>query len=421
MFPGTGRQEGKAWVRSMDETLPPEENVRKLNILLVDDQPEGLLALEAILGDLGQNLVKAHSGKEALREVLAREFAVILLDVQMPEMDGYETAALIRERPASRHTPIIFITGAYKSNLHQMKGYDAGAVDYLLKPIDPHILKSKVAVFVELAQQSALVLKQAAARRQRETEVREAQALELALTHTALAEVARKNRDIDALNQELEAFSYSVSHDLRAPLRGVDGFSRILLEDYGPKLDDEGRRVVQVIRDGTQKMGRLIDHLLTYAHLGRVALTANLIDMTALAREVFTELTPDGAKGEWVLKAMPPALGDPSLVHQVWVNLLANAIKFAAKNEHPRIEAGGQAEGAEHCYYVKDNGAGFDMRYADKLFGVFQRLHTEAEFPGTGAGLSIVKRIVSRHGGRVWPGGGGRKTEPRRDVLLRVA
>ena len=221
------------------------------------------------------------------------------------------------------------------------------------------------------------------------------------------SEITLKERSaqLEAANKELESFSYSVSHDLRSPLRAVDGFSRILVEDYGPKLDDEGRRVIQVIRDGTQKMGRLIDDLLAFSRLGRVSLAANRIDMEALAGEVFTELASSGAKCEFMLKAMPPALGDRALLRQVWVNLLSNAIKFTGKNDQPTIEAGGHADGAENCYYVKDNGAGFDMRYYDKLFGVFQRLHTTEQFPGTGVGLAIVQRVVSRHGGRVWAEG----------------
>ena len=220
-------------------------------------------------------------------------------------------------------------------------------------------------------------------------------------------EIALRERgaQLEAANKELESFAYSVSHDLRSPLRAVDGFSRILVEDYGPKLDDEGRRVIQVIRDGTQKMGRLIDDLLAFSRLGRVSLAANRIDMEALAGEVFTELASSGAKCEFMLKAMPPALGDRALLRQVWVNLLSNAIKFTGKNDQPTIEAGGHADGAENCYYVKDNGAGFDMRYYDKLFGVFQRLHTTEQFPGTGVGLAIVQRVVSRHGGRVWAEG----------------
>ncbi|MSQ49461.1 MAG: diguanylate cyclase [Betaproteobacteria bacterium] len=192
----------------MGESVPPKEIAEKVNILLVDDQPENLLALEAVLGDLGQNLVKAHSGKEALREVLARKFALILLDVQMPEMDGYETAALIREHPARHHVPIIFLTAVYKADAHLMQGYDAGAVDYLLKPLDPTILKSKVAVFIKLAQQSALLLKQTAALVQRD-----AQAHEFAKMREVLAEVSQKNLDIRTLNRKLEAMIGQVRED----------------------------------------------------------------------------------------------------------------------------------------------------------------------------------------------------------------
>lgn len=212
---------------------------------------------------------------------------------------------------------------------------------------------------------------------------------------------------LEASNKELESFSYSVSHDLRSPLRAVDGFSRMLEEDYQDTLDDEGKRLLKVIRDNSRMMGNLIDDLLTFSRLGRKPLAATQIDMGALAREIREELAADaGAKpAQMVVHPMPPSRGDATLMRQVWVNLLSNALKFAGCKEHPAIEAGGYEEDAEHVYYVKDNGAGFDMRYADKLFGVFQRLHSTEEFPGTGVGLAIVHRIVGRHGGRVWAEG----------------
>lgn len=216
-----------------------------------------------------------------------------------------------------------------------------------------------------------------------------------------------KNRaaELETSVKELDAFSYSVSHDLRAPLRAIDGFSRIVEEDYAPKLDNEGRRLIGVIRGEAQRMGRLIDDLLTFSRLGRQKVESVRIDMEAMARRVFEEVTTlePGRVIHLDLHPIPPAFGTEAMIRQVWFNLIGNAVKFSGKRERAEIEIGVEpGEAGEQVYFVRDNGAGFDMRYADKLFGVFQRLHTHEEFPGTGVGLALVQRIVHRHGGRVW-------------------
>jgi signal transduction histidine kinase len=225
-------------------------------------------------------------------------------------------------------------------------------------------------------------------------------------------EISKLNDDLEnraaellAANKELEAFSYSVSHDLRAPLRAVDGFSRMVLEDYADKLDEEGRRKLGVIRSESQRMGRLIDDLLAFSRLGRQPIEPVGIDMHAMARSVFDELAAcDPSRNLRLdLQPLPPARGSEALIRQVWVNLIGNAVKFTRQLDPGEIEIGSRPGGdGEQLYYVKDNGAGFDMRHANKLFGVFQRLHTQEEFPGTGVGLALVQRIVHRHGGRIW-------------------
>lgn len=225
--------------------------------------------------------------------------------------------------------------------------------------------------------------------------------------HCMAQSLENRTAQLQAANQELEAFSYSVSHDLRAPLRAVDGFSRILLEDYADKLDAEGRRVLNVIRTNTQNMGRLIDDLLTFSRLGRKQIEPAIINMGELARDVFTQLESNmsGRAPRLNLKELPPTHGDRALLRQVFVNLLSNAAKYSRPKEPSVIEVGGRSENGENIYYVKDNGVGFDMKYANKLFGVFQRLHSAEEFEGTGVGLAIVQRVVGRHGGRVWAEG----------------
>jgi light-regulated signal transduction histidine kinase (bacteriophytochrome) len=216
--------------------------------------------------------------------------------------------------------------------------------------------------------------------------------------------VKSRTAQLEAANKELEAFSYSVSHDLRAPLRAIDGFSRIMLEEYAAKLDEEGRRLLDVIRDNTHKMGQLIDDLLAFSRLSRQQMAFAPVELAALAAAVFAELkSPEkGRKIELEIAALPAAFGDRSMLRLVLQNLLANAIKFTRPRSRARIGLTGRAGKGETVYRVKDNGVGFDMKYADKLFGVFQRLHDSKEFEGTGVGLAIVQRIVQRHDGRVW-------------------
>ena len=219
--------------------------------------------------------------------------------------------------------------------------------------------------------------------------------------------VVERTDELAAANKELESFSYSVSHDLRTPLRAIDGYSLILLEDYAGKLDEEGKRLLNVVRDNTSRMGQLIDDILNFSRTGRLELTFAEIDMEKLVHTVFEELQPAVAGGslQVEIEPIPPVKGDSAMMHQVFVNLLSNAIKFSRSRKAARIKVGAFTEGDETIYYVSDNGAGFDMQYANKLFGVFQRLHGVTEFEGTGIGLAIVKRIITRHGGRVWAEG----------------
>jgi signal transduction histidine kinase len=219
------------------------------------------------------------------------------------------------------------------------------------------------------------------------------------------ARVRERTAELQVANRELESFSYSVSHDLRSPLRAVDGYSRMLEEDHAARLDAEGLRLLGVVRRETARMGRLIDDLLEFSRLGRKQFAAAPVDMRALVREVVAQLEPEYPAARIEVGELPHAYGDAALLRQVWVNLLGNALKYSAKGPAPRVTVSGAAREAEVEYEVSDNGVGFDMQYAGKLFGVFQRLHAADKFPGTGVGLAIVQRIVARHGGRVWAEG----------------
>ena len=216
--------------------------------------------------------------------------------------------------------------------------------------------------------------------------------------------VVERTAQLEAANQELEAFSYSVSHDLRAPLRAVNGFAGIVLDDYGAQLPEEGRGYLQRVRNGSQQMGRLIDDLLAFSRLSRLSLKRQPMDCTRIVEETWEELKPqrEGRQVELRLGELPTCSGDPVLVKQIWVNLLSNAIKYTRDRTPAVVEVGCVKKNVRHVYFVRDNGVGFDMQYANKLFGVFQRLHRADEFEGTGVGLAIVQRIVHRHGGQVW-------------------
>jgi PAS domain S-box-containing protein len=216
--------------------------------------------------------------------------------------------------------------------------------------------------------------------------------------------VIERTAELEAANKELEAFSYSVSHDLRAPLRAVDGFSQAVLEDFGPQLPEEGRHYLETIRQGAQKMGALIDDLLTFSRLSRAPLNKTEVNTGSLVRDVLEELDPmqAGRKIDLRIGELPPCAGDPALLRQVWINLLSNAFKYSQKREAAVVEIGCEVKPEGDVFFVRDNGTGFDMRYADKLFGVFNRLHRAEDYEGTGVGLAIVQRIIHRHGGRVW-------------------
>jgi PAS domain S-box-containing protein len=225
------------------------------------------------------------------------------------------------------------------------------------------------------------------------------------------ADLEKQAEKLQAANKELEAFSYSVSHDLRAPLRAIDGYTRILVEDYESILDAEGKRVCSVVSREARRMGQLIDDLLSFSRLGRKEMYSSKIEMRTLVVSILNELLKeeDRERIDVHIAKLPVAKGDPSLIRQVWFNLLSNAIKFTSKKDRAVIEVGSKATKEEFMYYVRDNGAGFEMEYANKLFGVFQRLHSESEFSGTGVGLAIVQRIIRRHGGRVWAEGEAEK------------
>jgi light-regulated signal transduction histidine kinase (bacteriophytochrome) len=304
----------------------------------------------------------------------------------MPVMDGFETAQLIRQRPRSELTPIIFVTALGQGETDMGRGYDLGAVDFVFAPVVPAILRAKVAVFVELyrAQQEL--------RRYRSR-------LETLVEERTTA--------LTAINRELEAFSYSVSHDLRAPLLAFDGMSKALLDGYGDRLDKKAKDYLKRMRTASERMTSVFDGLQALFRLTSGEIRREHVDVTVLANEIVEELkvsNPDRDVQVEVAKGIK-ALGDRRLIRILLTNLLNNAWKFSGTKTAPRVEVGTEMVDGESRIFVMDNGVGFDMIYAHRLFGAFQRLHSQSEFPGAGIGLATARRIVNRHGGRIWAEG----------------
>ncbi|MCX6280222.1 MAG: response regulator [Bacteroidetes bacterium] len=379
-------------------------------ILIADDTEENLVFLNKILSLQGYNTIATKSGDEAWEAIQATHPDLVLLDVHMPGLDGYEVCENIKANAATREIPVMFIS-AFHETIDKIKGFEAGGVDYITKPIQPNELLSRVQTHLNLSRvrnqlgEQANKLRIANRKLRLKVDAHKKAREEIhQLNETLEQRVNQRTAQLLSANKELEAFSYSVSHDLRAPLRAIDGFTRILIEDYEPLFDLEGKRICSVIRENSQRMGHLIDDLLTFSRLSRSAISAASIDMKALAMSVFQELSVAKTQSSLNIKidTLYPVPGDLSMLRQVWFNLLDNAIKFSSRKQKQEISVTSHSEGNMIVFCIKDNGAGFDMLYVDKLFGVFQRLHSVKEYEGTGVGLAIVQRIIHKHGGRVW-------------------
>ena len=356
------------------------------NILIVDDDPSKTVALRSVLDPLGENIVEARSGADALRYLLKEDFAVILLDVRMPIMDGFETAELIRQRPASELTPIIFVTALDQAQTDMGRGYELGAVDFVFSPIVPAILRAKVQVFVELYKA------QHELRRYRD----QLQAL-----------VQERTAALTAINRELEGFAYLVSHDLKAPLVTLDTLTRSLADGEGQDVDEGTRAQLIRLRQASQQLENLFEGMQTLFQLTRGDIRRQPVDVTRIALDAIEELR-SAEPGREVEVSVAEGLrvdGDANLVRILLGNLISNAWKFTRNEPLARISVGSETLGGETRIFVRDNGVGFDMIYAHKLFGAFQRLHSQSEFTGEGIGLAAAQRIVNRHGGRIWAEG----------------
>lgn len=392
-----------------------------MKVLVVDDIEANRYLLRTLLQSRGYQVVEADNGRQALQ--LARQDPpdLIVSDILMPVMDGFALCHDWKQDPVLKVIPFIFYTATYTDEKDRKLALDLGADAFYIKPMIGHDFLREILKVVESragggepAQQPAIEGDEPYYREYNARLVRKLEDKMLALeqsnqalrqlNNTLEQRVAERTSELGAVNQELESFVYSVSHDLRAPLRVINGFGQALEEEYGSVLDETGLDYLVRVRRGSQQMNRLIDDLLSLSRIGRRELSHVEVDLSALAESVFHEISATDPARRVRFSAEPGlrALADEGLMTVVLRNLLGNAWKFTGHTAEADIHFGQIEFDGKPAFYVSDNGVGFDMHYADKLFAPFQRLHTEEEFEGSGIGLATVKRVISRHGGRVW-------------------
>lgn len=357
-------------------TAPAEETrPMPVPLLIVDDEAAHMRALCDTLQLEGYSTTGVVSASAALAEMRGKAFDLLLTDLKMPEMDGI--ALLRAAQEIDPDVAGIVMTGHGTIDT-AVKAMQAGACDYIVKPFRMNQLLPVIARALESRRLRRL---------NKELERR----------------ILERTRELEVANRDLEAFAYSVSHDLHAPLRAIQSFCDLFIADYGAAVPAEGQTLLAHVRSGAERMGHLIEDLLSFARSGRAPINLRRVAMNELVGEVLAELGPESAGRhlELNVQPLPDCRADPALLRQVLVNLLSNALKYTAGRDPALIEVGAESKEGEVVYSITDNGVGFDMRHADKLFGVFQRLHSQAQFKGTGIGLSIVQRIVERHGGTV--------------------
>jgi signal transduction histidine kinase len=345
-------------------------------LLVVDDEGAQAKALCQTLESEGYHTTGFTSANQALATLRTQSFDLMLTDLMMPDMDGI---TLVRTALEIDPNLMSIVMTGYGTIDTAVQAIQAGALDYILKPF-------KLSVILPVL----------------------SRALQMRCLRLENAELARRiserSSELEAANKELEAFSYSISHDLRNPLNVVIGYSQLITECYAAKMDKKAREMLHQICETASRMEQLIADLLRLSSLGRQALSMGCVQTHGLVREVLDELAINATERQIHIQVgdLPDCFGDVSLLRQVFVNLLSNALKFTRHKKEATVEVGYSQQDGESAYFIRDNGAGFDPKQAGRLFGAFERLHCADDFEGTGVGLSIVKRIVSRHGGRIW-------------------
>lgn len=341
------------------------------NILVVDDRKENLLATEKVLRPLQAKIFKANSGNEALSLLLRHRFAVVLLDVQMPEMDGFETAMLMQEHESMQGVPIIFVTAISKEEKYASQAAEIGAVDYIFKPINPDILKSKVKVYLDLYVQREQIL--------------------------------TLNTILQQSNEELERFAYICSHDMQEPVRMMNSYAGLLTDRCTGVLDESGSKYLGLIASNAQRMQKMIQDILTFSRVGRQEVQIEEVDCSEIIREVLAEFETTIVQNVATVThdALPTIRTSPTLMRVLFQNLVGNALKFQDGRRPPHIEIGAERLERSWQFFVRDNGIGIEPKFHDKIFTIFQRLHRKEDYPGTGIGLSTCRKFIRLCGGDI--------------------
>lgn len=402
------------------EIIKDQQDRSEIKILVVDDREDNLLSIETILERENYIIRKANSGRAALKTLLnEQDFTLILMDVQMPDMNGFETATLIYQRDRLKHIPIIFITAHNKDEEFMFEGYKMGAVDFIYKPINPELLRFKVSVFVDLYRKTHQLMLQERklmavnAYLEKEIEERRMSEEKVRLLNEQLLQ---NNTELKGINEELDRFAYVASHDLQEPLRKILIFSDVVSVKLQDKMEPEVQNSLEKITKASERMQKLINDLLRFSRHANSQEDYDKIDLNKIVEEVMQDMDMDIQKKEAAIhvSALPIIWAIPSQIRQVIQNLISNALKFA-KQDMPlkmqissrlvpasSIKPGAAATATNfHQVIFKDNGIGFDPKYADEIFVVFKRLHSYHEFEGTGIGLSICKKIIEKHNGYI--------------------
>jgi signal transduction histidine kinase len=378
-------------------------------ILLVDDREDNLMAIESILSQDGYVFVKASSGREALKVLLNEyDFALILMDVKMPNLNGFETASLIYEREKLKHIPIIFITAHSYGDENVFKGYRAGAVDYIYKPINPDLLRAKVSVFVDLYRKNHQLIAQEqkliAINRNLEAEIAERKNSEEKVKALNL-QLLQNIDKLEAANKDLDRFAFMASHDLQEPLRKIRTFGDRVSSKYSALLDDDGRKYLERMQNAAERMQSLIQDILTFSKISVHEKQFVESDLNSLLKEVIVELEGPIREKNFNIETdtLPVLSVNPGLMRPLFHNLISNAIKYSRKDVEPYVRIStenGDGNDTKYCrIFFEDNGIGFDQKYAEQIFRMFTRLHHRNEVEGTGIGLALCKKIVEEHNG----------------------